>query len=165
MLIIAAFHLSLELEEALLMLEQGGLERSGIMVVPLYTEPEAATGFRQRSDWVQASFEAGMALGTASAVVGISQGFIRAWGPLIWGLLAALSGFTAGFVLCALFHYRLWRRLTPGRQPEAMVIIRCRPEEAGGIRAVLWRHRALSVGTSSVEEQPPKPLEDRQYGR
>lgn len=152
MLIMAAFHLSLEMEEALLILEKDGVERRSIMVVPLYTEQEGESGFSERSDWVQASFEAGMALGTASAVVGISQGFIREWGPLIWGLITAISGFAVGFGLCALFHYRLWRKLTPGRHPEAMVVIRCQDEEISRIRTVLWRHRALSVGIAAGEE-------------
>jgi hypothetical protein len=147
----AAFHLSLELEEALLVLERDGVERRGIMVVPLYTGPEGDSG-GWKSDWVQASFESGMALGTASAVVGISQGFIREWGPLIWGLITALSGFAIGFGLCALFHYRLWRRLTPGRHPEAMIIVRCNPEEVDRLRTVLWRHGALSVGSVAKDE-------------
>ncbi len=150
MLIMAAFHLSLELEEALLVLEKDGVERRGIMVVPLSTGPEGeGTGWK--SDWIQTSFEAGMALGTASAVVGISQGFIRDWGPLIWGLITAISGFLLGFGLCALFHYRLWRKMTPGRHPEAMIVIRCRPEDTSRVRNVLWQHGALSVGCVAGE--------------
>lgn len=151
MLIMAAFHLSLELEEALLVLEKDGVERRGIMVVPLHTGPEGEeTGWKP--DWVQTSFETGMALGTASAVVGISQGFIREWGPLIWGLITAVSGFLVGFALCALFQIRLWRRMTPGRHPEAMVIIRCKREETSRVRTVLWKHGALSVGCVEPEE-------------
>lgn len=148
MLIMAAFHLSLELEEALLVLEKDGVERRGIMVVPLYNGP-VEDGAGWNSDWVQTSFEAGMALGTASAVVGISQGFIREWGPLIWGLITAVSGFFLGFGLCALFQYKLWRRMTPGRHPEAMIIIRCKPEDTGRVRTVLWQHGALAVGAAN----------------
>jgi hypothetical protein len=45
------------------------------------------------------AIEVGMACATGFSVLGASAGFVLAWGPVIWGLLAACFGFGIGFGL------------------------------------------------------------------
>ncbi|MNN92241.1 hypothetical protein D3C81_2104900 [compost metagenome] len=79
-------------------------------------------------------------------MVGISHGFVTEWGPIIWGLLAAVGGFIIGYSVFALLHFKLWRRDASGKRPEAVVIVRGRLDQENLIRQVLWSHHALSVG-------------------
>jgi hypothetical protein len=153
MLIMAAFEYSTELEQALLTLEGEGIERRGIMVVHLDSpNQDRSVRMEPLPDWKQRSFEIGMASGTACAVVGISHGFITEWGPLIWGLLSAIGGFLLGYGVYAILHFKLWKRRTSGRHPEAVVIVRAGKGEESLVRQVLWRYHALSVGVVANQQ-------------
>lgn len=158
MLIMATFDYSMELEQALLILEREGIERRGIMVVPLDPQTEHRSSLTEPPvSWTQRSFEAGIAVGTACSVLGISHGFIRAWGPLIWGLIMAFCGFGLGFGVYALLYFKLWRRRREsGKHPEAAVIVRGGPDNEKWIREILWSHNALSIGVI-----PSQPLPDQ----
>lgn len=147
MLIMATFNYTLELEQALLILEREGIDRRGIMIVPMDSQGGNMGIAREPdSDWQQNSVGTGVAVGTAFAVIGICRGFILEWGPLIWGLISAGSGFAVGFGLYALLHFKVWKRGVAVRGPEAAVIVRVGEENERLVRQVLWRHRALSIG-------------------
>lgn len=159
MLIMATFDHSLELEKALLLLEREGIERRGIMVVPLDT-PGQDLNVRSEPlpDWKQRAFEVGMALGTACSVVGICVGYVLVWGPLLWGLIAAISGFCTGYGVYAVAHRKQWGTQVSGIRPEAAVIVRVEPDGAAMVRQVLWQHKALSMGIiPDQERQSPTP--------
>ncbi|MBO7743317.1 hypothetical protein I8J29_03870 [Paenibacillus sp. MWE-103] len=148
-MIISTFEHSLEVEQALAVLEQMGVSRSSIMTVMMENGGE-------RTDKTAAfypnkttlAFEAGMGSATACSVVGISAGFVLDWGPLIWGMLTALFGFAAGFGTTRLLQAKYFRRALRIRErlPELAVIVECQEHRVHEVQRVLWEYRALSVG-------------------
>jgi len=89
----------------------------------------------------------GMALATAFSVVGASIGFILAWGPIYWGLIAAGTGFIlgVGIKLFYLMVVRKEKRPLRGRHAEVILVVDCDDESAELVEGVLWDHLALGV--------------------
>ncbi|MCM3691848.1 inorganic phosphate transporter [Neobacillus niacini] len=142
----ATFEQSIDIEQALAEIESSLISRDQILVVYMDNEPspEKLTG-RTREIHSNA-FEVGMACATGSAVIGACIGFVLVWGPIIWGLICVLIGFTIGYSV----YYFLkkdsvhTRRLK--KEPEVLVIIQCTEIHVHPIREILWKYRALTVG-------------------
>jgi len=145
MLVIGNFEHSIELEQVLAILENGGISRQRFLVISMDTDPPSALQYLGSPlDRHSRGVEAGMAVATAASVVGTSCGFILAWGPIFCGLAAALIGFVVGFGL-----YRLLNKGThpkPEKLPEVTVIIQCLEDQSALIIDTMWQYRALSVG-------------------
>ena len=147
MLVIGTFEHSIELELFLATLEkQDGLSRNQILVVPMDIDPKSPTQFISKSrDLYSKAFEVGMAGATASSVVGTSVGFILKWGPIFWGLIAALIGFSIGFGIYVLAKKGTYRNL-PNKLPEITIIVQCEEEKSIIVMENMWKHRVLTVG-------------------
>ncbi len=151
MLIVGTFEHSLELEQVLALLEQRGISRKHILAIPMDTEPKPPIKFIARlRDLHSKAIEVGMACATGSSVIGISLGFILTWGPIIWGLLAALIGFSIGFGIYVLINRGTYRHL-PKKLPEVTVIVQCPEDQSMLVMEIMWQHRVLTVG------QAPEP--------
>ncbi|WP_308639512.1 hypothetical protein [Paenibacillus silvisoli] len=150
MLIISTFEHSIEVEQALAVLETIGVERSKIMTVMMDNHDEridkSATSHPNKKTL---AFEYAMASATACSVVGISFGFITYWGPIIWGIISANAGFIAGYTITRLFQSRYFKHVfrVKERLPELAVIIDCEDGRFPDVQRVLWEYEALSVGT------------------
>lgn len=149
MLVFGSFEHSLELEQALAVLEDSGISRKHILVVPMVTDPKSPTQFISRSrELYSKAIEVGVACATASSVVGTSVGFILTWGPIFWGLLVAFIGFTIGFGSYLLAKNGTYRQL-PKRLPEVSVIVQCPEEQSILVMETMWKYSVLSVGRAS----------------
>ncbi|MBB6669635.1 hypothetical protein [Cohnella nanjingensis] len=144
MLIIGTFEHSLELEQALAAVERIGVNPARILAVGMdaSTDPRTVAG-KRTVDGV----EVGLACATALAVIGSSVGFILAWGPIVWGLIAALAGFAIGYALRSLGSKRTGSHRRPRTPwPEVTVFVECLDEQSQEIRGILRRYGALSTG-------------------
>lgn len=154
MLIIGTFEHSLDLEQALAIMEHSGISRKYILVVPMEIDPKTPTQFYSNEhERYSKGIEVGIACATASSVVGTSVGFILALGPVFWGLTAALIGFTIGFGIYLLVKKGNPRHL-PKKLPEITVIVQCSEDQSLLIKETMWRYRVLTVG------QVPDPSPD-----
>ncbi|MFC0215465.1 hypothetical protein ACFFK0_24025 [Paenibacillus chartarius] len=146
MIVTATFPHSLELEQALAMIENLGVAREHIVVWNMETEPQHDLSFQQ-PPYRTSVVETGIAAATGIAVIGASVGFILPWGPIICGLAAALAGFAVG----CLFQMRLLKKKGVVRKkrplPEVVVVIDCTHHNAAQIRDIVWAQHALSVGS------------------
>lgn len=150
MLIVSTFEHSIELEQALAVIEQSGIHSSHILAVPMDASPDHSFSFSsEASEQAHRAFGVGMACATACGVLGTAYGFVLAWGPLIWGLAAAIGGFGVGYGI-----YRRYfaprsqeRRLKASILPEVTLIIRCNPVKSFEVCKLLWQYHALTVGT------------------
>jgi hypothetical protein len=152
MLIVSTFEHSLELEQALAVLESPIYRGMYIAAVPMSTVPGNPLVFAsEASDQLENAFGIGMAGATACAVVGTSCGFALDWGPLLWGLLSAVCGFIFFFSIYRIFFEprSRERRLKASRVPEVTVIIRCADDKCTEICQVLWGNKAITVGTAA----------------
>ncbi|HZG75554.1 MAG TPA: hypothetical protein VEZ72_06815 [Paenibacillus sp.] len=148
--VIASFHYSTYIEIALAELEQQGIERERLIVVPLETRPWGRAMFDtiHRSDG-ESVLDAGMALGAAVSVVTASLGMTLEWGPVYWGLIGAASGFAVGFAIDWSLSRRRRRRARQKKAGEVVMIVHCEPNEADRVADALWRHQALGVAVVS----------------
>lgn len=98
MIVIGAFRHSLDLEQALSVLERSGIPRKQLLVVAMDGEPDVPMPYSSRTkDLHSQGVELGFACATGLAVIGASTGFIAPWGPILGGLAAAILGFGIGF--------------------------------------------------------------------
>jgi hypothetical protein len=144
MLLMGTFEHSIELEQFLAVLENGSISRRLFLVAPMETDPPSLQDCGSPPDRYSRGIEAGMAVATASSVIGTSVGFVLAWGPILCGIAAAFIGFVVGFVI-----YRFTEkgnRPRPEKLPEITIIVQCPDDQADRIAAAMWHYRALSVG-------------------
>lgn len=155
MLVIGTFEHSIELEQALAILEHSGISRDHILVAFMDSEPVAPFHLmRKRHDVRSKGFEVGISFATASAVIGASVGFVLTWGPIIWGLIASLIGFGVGFSLYFITKKGDSRSRSPKKLPQVTIIIQCAEGQSNYIKEIMWNYRALTVGQVLV---PPLP--------
>lgn len=149
MLIISTFEHSIEVEEALAVLEKMGLSRKEIMTVMMDNYLETSDhNYNSNPNKKMLAFEVGMAAATALTVLGISVGFILLWGPIIWGLIFAICGFTIGYGITRFVQIKVLKQVIRKKErlPELAVIIQCQEERMKEVQHVLWEYHALSVG-------------------
>lgn len=110
------------------------------------TDPKTPIQFISKSrDLYYKGIEVGIACATASSVIGTSIGFILAWGPVFWGLIAAFIGFTTGFGIYLLVKKGSHRHL-PKKLPEITVIVQCPEDQSILVMETMWKYRVLTVG-------------------
>lgn len=127
-------------------MEHSGISRNHILVVPMDTDPKTPIQFISKSrDLYYKGIEVGIACATASSVIGTSIGFILAWGPVFWGLIAAFIGFTTGFGIYLLVKKGSHRHL-PKKLPEITVIVQCPEDQSILVMETMWKYRVLTVG-------------------
>lgn len=149
MLVIGTFEHSIELEEALVVLEHNGISRNHILVVPMDTDSTPPSQYIGKSrDRLYKGTEVGMACATASSVIGISIGFVLTWGPIIWALIFALIGFAIAFGIFMLTNKDNHRHL-PKKLPEITVIVQCLEDQSILVMETMWKYRVITVGRAS----------------
>lgn len=154
MLIVSTFEQTLQVEQALSVLERSGIDRKSILVVPLDPYKKNPNHLEIRGEDIKAKgLEVGMVVATALSVIGASIGFKLKWGPIVWGLAYAFIGLFIG--IGAVWIYRISKgertfTRSPKRPfPEIAVIVQCAEAMSTEVRQILWQYRAISVGDTS----------------
>lgn len=155
MIIIGTFKHSIELEHALIQLESIGIPRERLLVVCMDKESKTFRSDQQKKEnSLTTGIEIGMACATAMSVIGTSLGFVWTWGPVIWGLMAALIGFCLGFGFHALFAKNHKRNNRYNRhKAEVTVIVQCPASHADEVQQVMWTNQAMTVGLAHASAE------------
>ncbi|CAM4292042.1 hypothetical protein [Paenibacillus tarimensis] len=151
MQVFALFEHSPSVELALTKLEQEGVDKEHILVVPIDETSENLKVFDSLHDSDGISFiDKAMALATAFGVVGTSIGFKLEWGPIIWGLIAAFIGFLCGLVwnICIIKFTRNGYRKEKRVLPLIMVIVECDREAVKGVEIILRENKVIGYSTT-----------------
>ncbi|MFP3124403.1 SoxR reducing system RseC family protein [Ectobacillus funiculus] len=145
MLVITTFENSLFIELAISSLEQKGIPKEQIFAVPLKkrTEPKQLFDTIHRADGLS-MFDAAAILGTCTMLLGAIYGYVLKWGPIIWGIIGAVTGLLVGFLI------KLWmvkKRPEENKQitSEVVLMIRCEDYQWEVVERILWEHTALGV--------------------
>lgn len=146
MLVIGIFPNDMGAAQALLDMENAGIGKDRLLVVPMDASAEEAESGSFNPIAGQSSVEAGIAGATACAVVCISRGFVMAWGPIVWGMIGAAAGFVVGFTAHQMIMKRRRRRIRADRSSELTVIVECEEPERRTVLEAFWNNNALSVG-------------------
>jgi hypothetical protein len=151
MLIVGTFQHSIELEQALALLEIRGVPWKRILVIAMdsvqHDPPEHLPVSRDRNS---RRIELSIACATALSVIGASIGFILKWGPVIWGLISCVIGYIIGFGLYSLFMKNGNQHRVPKNLPEITVMVQCQKKDSAQVRDILWRYQALHSRLSPV---------------
>lgn len=143
----STFDNNIFLEMAIATLEKRGIIKANIYAVPLDSRQVERKMFDSihQSDGTSL-IDIGIALATAFSVIGICVGFIWPWGPIFWGLFAALIGFLLGFAI-RLFMVGIGkkRKRANGKVSEVILIIDCEEKQAELVENILWEHFAMGV--------------------
>ncbi|RXJ02436.1 hypothetical protein DS745_06960 [Anaerobacillus alkaliphilus] len=142
MLIVGHFEHSIELEQALAVLEENSVQREHIIVVFMDNDL-LKSKYREFSPH---PFEIGISTATGFAVFGASVGFVLTWGPILCGLFAAIIGFLIGYLGYSFIKNKKLQSKQKRGKHEVTVIIQSSEEQSQRIREILWQYQAHSVG-------------------
>lgn len=145
MLVIATFENSLFIEMAISALEQKGIAKEKIFAAPLdkQKEPRQLFDTLHRADGVSL-FDAGAILGTCLMLLGAIYGYILKWGPIIWGIIGAVSGLLIG-ILIKLWLVKKNKNGNKKISSEIVLMIRCEEYQWDSVQQMLWDNLALGV--------------------
>jgi hypothetical protein len=145
MLVIATFENSLFIEMAISALEQKGIPKEKIFAAPLdkRKEPRQLFDTIHRADGISL-FDAGALLGTCFMLLGAIYGYVLKWGPIIWGIIGALSGLAIG-ILIKLWLVKKNNKGTKKISSEIVLMIRCEEYQWDSVEQMLWDNLALGV--------------------
>jgi hypothetical protein len=145
MLVIATFENSLFIEMAISALEQKGIPKEKIFAAPLdkRKEPRRLFDTIHRADGISL-FDAGAILGTCFMLLGAIYGYVLKWGPIIWGIIGAISGLAIG-ILIKLWLVKKNNKGTKKISSEIVLMIRCEEYQWDSVEQMLWDNLALGV--------------------
>lgn len=144
--IISTFEHSKYLELAITAIQMKGIPKEDILAVPLDKRGEHAKLFDtlHSSDGVSL-MDLSTLFGAIFLLFGTIYGFLLKWGPILWGLIGLLIGFSLGFFIKFLFI----KKYTVNRQnktlSEVVLIISCSAQQVDLIHDILWSNHALGV--------------------
>lgn len=145
MFVIATFENSLFIEMAITELEKCDISNEQILAAPLdkRTEPRQLFDTIHRADGLSL-FDASAILGTCFMLLGAIYGFVLKWGPIIWGIIGAVSGMLLGFLL-KMILVKKNRRGVKKMTSEIVLMIRCEKDQWKKVETILWEHGALGI--------------------
>jgi len=148
MLVIGTFPNDTRVMQALHALENSGIGKDRLLVVPMDHSPDSANSHREIGNPISGhtSVEFGLACATGVSVIGISRGFMLAWGPILWGLISAVSGFVFGYGVHKWWESRRLSLMRRKKSSDIHVLVECESAKRKLIVSVLWKHDALAVG-------------------
>jgi hypothetical protein len=156
MQVFSIFEHSPSIELAISKLEQGGLERENMFIVTIDETEENVKVFDSIHDSDGFSFiDKGMALATAFGVVGTSIGFKLDWGPIIWGLITSIIGFSVGF----LWDMLIIKFTKNGNKPQknilplVILIVECEREQVKQVEMIVKENNSIGFSTPLLNQK------------
>lgn len=145
MLVITTFENSVFIELAISSLEKKGIPKEQIFAVPLdkRTEPRQLFDTIHRADGFS-MFDAAAMLGTCLMLLGSIYGYVLEWGPIIWGIIGAVTGLLVGFLI-KLWMIKKGRGANNKITSEIVLMIRCEDYQWEAVEKILWEHTALGI--------------------
>jgi len=143
--VIATFENSLFIELAVTAIEQIGVPKEKILAAPLdkRSEPRQLFDTIHRADGLSL-FDGAAMLGTCFMLLGAIYGYVLKWGPIIWGIIGAVSGLLLG-ILIKLLLVKNKQRASKSITAEIVLMIRCEEHQWETIEKILWENTALGV--------------------
>lgn len=153
MYIVSTFEQSIYLELVITAIEQKGISKNKMMAVPLEKRKQARAMYDSlhRADGVS-MIDLAAILGTCFMLLGTVYGFVLAWGPIIWGIIGAVSGISVGYTAKWIWLKRQQYQTKPV-SAETVLIIHCDEKEGDMLERLLWEH--LALGVSRIDGSRP----------
>ncbi|MDQ1000267.1 hypothetical protein QFZ28_000667 [Neobacillus niacini] len=145
MFVIATFENSIYIELAITALEQQGISKELILAAPLDKRKEPRNLFDtiHNSDGFSL-FDGPAILGTCLMLLGAIYGYELEWGPILWGIIGAVSGLLLGFLIKMLMLKKS-KRGSKNITSEIVLMVRCEENKWEMVEKILWDHLALGL--------------------
>ncbi|MFB3164864.1 hypothetical protein ABLO26_26240 [Neobacillus sp. 179-J 1A1 HS] len=145
MFVIATFENSIYIELAITALEQQGISKELILAAPLDKRKEPRNLFDSihKSDGFSL-FDGPSILGTCLMLLGAIYGYELKWGPILWGIIGAVSGLLLGFLIKMLMLKKS-KRGSKNISSEIVLMVRCEDHKWEMVEKILWDHLALGL--------------------
>lgn len=145
MLVIASFENTIFIELAISELEQNDFSNKEILAAPLNKRPEQ----RKLFDTIHSAdglslFDGAAILGTCFMLLGAIYGYVLKWGPILWGIIGAVSGLLLGFLIKMILVKK--NNNNPKKiTSEIILMVRCEEHEWKTVEKILWENQALGL--------------------
>lgn len=145
MFVIATFENTIYIELAITALEQQGISKELILAAPLDKRKEPRNLFDSihKSDGFSL-FDGPAILGTCLMLLGAIYGYELEWGPILWGIIGAVSGLLLGFLIKMLMLKKN-KRGSKNISSEIVLMVRCEENKWEMVEKILWDHLALGL--------------------
>lgn len=146
MYIVSTFDHSTYLELAITAIQMNGVPKENILGVSMEKRDEESKLF----DTIHSSdglslFDLPIILATLFCLFGSIYGFVLTWGPILWGIIGIILGFTAGLIIRLIIRKDVAGRQKKQRSPEVVLIIECEEHQLEVVKDLLWQNHALGV--------------------
>ncbi|TYS70956.1 hypothetical protein FZC76_03415 [Sutcliffiella horikoshii] len=148
MYIFATFKYNMEMELTLRELEELGLTKEQILVVPLdkIKYQTKAIDSMHRSDG-RSLVDLAAIFGIIFMLLGVIYGYIFYLGPILWGLFGLVFGGIFGFLIDYYFTKKSEKSFSKrGSDADMVLMIQCPKEKQEKVEDVLWNNMVLGVG-------------------
>ncbi|MEH7249381.1 hypothetical protein V7114_21695 [Neobacillus niacini] len=145
MFVIATFESSIYIELAITALEEQGISKERILAAPLEKRKELRGLFDtiHQSDGFSL-FDGPAILATCFMLLGTIYGYVLKWGPIIWGIIGAVSGLLLGFLI-KMMILKKNKRGSKKISSEIVLMVRCEEQKWELVEKILWEHFALGM--------------------
>ena len=86
-----------------------------------------------------------MLLATVFCLLGSIYGFLFIWGPVLWGIIGMIFGFSLGLIIKLMITKKFDNKQKNQKSTEVVVIIECNETQVEMVKDLLWDHHALGV--------------------
>jgi hypothetical protein len=155
MYVVASFEYSKSIEMAIVDLERLGLTKKQILALPLDKRQESPKMFDSihQSDGNSLVDKAAV-FGTIFMLLGVIYGYKLTWGPIIWGCIGLISGFTFGFtwdLIVVKWKKKKEAQANRTYNSEIILMVRCEKEHLPQVESILWGNFAFGVGRIELD--------------
>jgi len=152
MYIIATFEYSNYLELAITAIQMKGIKKENILCVPMDKRGED----RQLFDTIHSAdglslLDLPIILATIFCLFGGIYGFMLTWGPIMWGLICMVAGFSLGLIIKLITTKKYNNRQKNLKTTEVVMIIDCNDDQLNMVKDTLWQNNALGVSRLSLD--------------
>ena len=151
MYIISTFDHSNYLELAITAIQMKGIAKEKILGVPMDKKVEDTKLFDSiHSADGLSLFDLPVILAAIFCLFASLYGFLLTWGPIIWGIIGMLVGFSLGLIIKLITTKKYKHRQKNQKATEVVLIIECKENQLEIVKDLLWEHHALGVRKLSL---------------
>jgi len=153
MYVISTFEHSNYLELAITAIQMKGIAKDNILGVPMDKKGEEKKLFDTLySSDALSMLDLPIILAALFCLFGGIYGFLLTWGPILWGVISSLVGFSLGLIIKLITTKKYDNRQKNQKSTEVVLIIQCIATQAEMVKDLLWEHHALGVRKLSLAD-------------
>ncbi|MDR3602056.1 MAG: hypothetical protein P4L49_16470 [Desulfosporosinus sp.] len=146
MYVFSTFDHSDYLEMAITAIQMKGIAKENILSVSMDKKAEDRKLFdtMHSSDGIS-MLDLPIILATFFCIAGSIYGFLLTWGPILWGIIGIIVGFSLGLIIKLITTKKYENRHHKIKATEVVLVINCKENQTEMVKDLLWDHHALGV--------------------